>query len=339
MKWTSVGLSVALSGCFSDPAPTLPHDAGPDAPEIEASQPALDAGKCSDADATACSNCGADCQGTCSSVGCITTIATGDYDYAGLAVTESLVYFGVGAGDIKNVTKDGKESAFVTAGGPRPYEILIHGDTLYWAHGIYPAIRRAPLVGGPSTEVVPATELVSLAVDDAALFWGFTGDIQRMPFGGLDVYPLSMAGFTMRHFAIDAKRIYFAAATVTGGGVFARPLIGGPPVTKYVESPLAERVALSPTRVFWATKDGSILSVDKEGGPIATHVTGLARVVDLETDELSVYWSTRDQRVGKVTVDGTVTLLATNVMATNLALDGTSLYWTSSTGVTKLTPK
>ena len=299
-------------------------------------------------DTANCGACGVQCGGVCASGRCLVTLSSGDYSPMAIAVDGSYVYWGIYGGPIKRVPVTGGTSeVLATGGGPQPSFIFVDATAVYWLHTIYAGIQSVPVAGGPTVNLTGSDSTpYSFTVDATYMYWVDYGGFRKMPLAGGDVYDFQMTGYsTGGPIAVDSSRIYFGAYFGNSYGLYAIPIGGGPPVTKYVDGQSVSHIALSPSRVYWANSNGDICSIHKSGGPILVHATKQFQPRDLKVDATSVYWGTVDGMIAKAPLNGSaVTVLKPKTQLSTpfaLAVDETSIYWTEYAlgTVMKLTPK
>ena len=109
-----------------------------------------------------------------------------------LAVDEKFLYWSDG-GNIMRVPKEGGESEKIVAGAPKPDEMVLDNENIYWliwgGEGSPPLpVMFAPKKGGEPKKLTPAYPGTSgLSIDDKFVYW-MTGDgIKKMPKTGGDV--------------------------------------------------------------------------------------------------------------------------------------------------------
>lgn len=298
-------------------------------------------------DAANCGACGVQCGGACASGRCLVTLSSGDSEPMAIAVDSSYVYWGVEGGPIMRVPVTGGPSEVLApGGGTRPSVLVVNATDVYWLHSMYPGIQRVPVAGGATVDVTSSNDMPGgLAIDATYIYWSNLGAFRKMPLAGGDVHDFPLTAHWPSAFAVDSSRIYFGSYVGNGYGLYAIPVGGGPPFTKYVDGQNASHIALSPSRIYWANADGDICSIHKSGGPILVHAAKQFQPTDVKVDATSVYWSTVDGMIAKAPLDGsTVTVLKPKTPLSSpfaIAVDETSLYWTEYAlgTVMKLTPK
>jgi hypothetical protein len=206
----------------------------------------------------------------------------------------------------------GAGSAVVTSGFSEPFAITLDSTNLYWTTDIgdVMTIAQADLGGTPvklaSLESRPST----LVVDNTNLYWAdygafeqINGSLRTMPKGGLPD--------------------------------------GGVPTTLVSPLDTPEYIAVNAAGIFWANaNDVDTLLSDGGTSPIATYTEQYPpAVVALTADTTNVYWtlqpSTSIALLLKAPVGGgpvTTMLAPPSTPSNNIVLDGTSLYYSDTSG-------
>jgi hypothetical protein len=238
--------------------------------------------------------------------------------------------------------------------------LAVSNANLYWVAASYSMapIMQTPLGGGPSTTFMSGQRPGSLAIDSTSLYWtdALAHTVVKALLDGGAPTPLSQAlGFPQDLLAVDATGVYFWAA---GQGVERLPLQGGD--TTLLASDPDDRglhLTVYGGNVYWSTLSNvdnvtaTIMTVSVAGGTPTLLSSDPA--FSFATDGANVYWtvslcgagmaSSCTGAVRKVPVGGgTPTTVVSGwpvAGVSGVAVDATSVYWSSGNSVMKMTPK
>lgn len=338
-------------------------DAGP---SRESSTPdvafTLDNGDGAADDAGSCPGphaCAAPCSGMCCEGRCLVTLASNQPVPRTIAVDATNAYwvnwgainkkFGLASiGTVMTVPVSGGTPTTLASEQWGPTAIVVDGTSVYWTNmavGAYfpGSVVTAALDGGaPTTLASGQIGAAGLAVDTASVYWVTdNGAVHKaLRDGGaaqvLAVGPSGVPGFTS--LAVDATRAYWANGN---GTIMSVPTVGGSPTTLFSNAKSsAPAIALSDRNVFFtnqgttakANMDGAVMSVAKTGGEATTLASSQTYPDSIAVDATSVYWTTGSGYVVKAPLDGgTATTLASGQQEPlGIAVDATSVYWTTA---------
>jgi hypothetical protein len=334
-------------------------------------------------DPSNCGGCGVACGGTCALGRCLVTLASAT-TATSIAVDATAVYWTTQS---TGQAADGAVMKVPVGGGPpevlassqiRPATIAVDGTSVYWVSGDGLGdsnLMKVSRVGGaaPVTLINYYTPLAALAVDATSVYWTDSvngnarpnqpsgGRVSRMPSGGGAVQRLVEGSpLTLGPLAVDATSVYWlgspASPTNFTNVLQKMPLQGGASVTlaTYQDSGPGFTVAALPLPVvpgqtardvYWVVSPPSpsapaqpvnnLLSVPAGGGSISTLATGGN---GLAVDATSIYWTTGSTVMSMPMGGGTPVTLA-SVGGGGIAVDATSVYWIGSSSILKLTLK
>jgi hypothetical protein len=234
------------------------------------------------------------------------------------------------------------------------------------------ATMKVPLAGGAST-VLASGPIPSLAIaidGTSVYFWrgvyipmeanGIDVSLLKVPKDGGTAVVLTSSALASPvtapgELAVDATTVY-----VTSSDVMAVPTAGGTPTLLVGPDGLSQAsgLALQGTNVYWTRLVGlvydgvitptssSVMKVSTTGGtpiPLASFPDVLSAIA-IAADATNVYWimGGPSGAVMKIPVTGgtPVTLASAQAYPQRIAVDATSVYWTTSDGtLMKLTPK
>ena len=261
----------------------------------------------------------------------------------------------------------------VLASPPPPYEYLqdtlaVSSTDLYWVplgmtNPTFP-VFQVPLGGGSSKIVVPDRKCGPIALDASNLYWvdvsAIPDTVMKLPLTGGIPTPLSPPNdlYNMR-LAVDATGVYSWAF---GVGVERFSLDGGDPTLLAPDTnDFANDLIVHGGRVYWSTNSNdngapltvTLATVATTGGP-STALSSDPGIFGIATDGTNVYWAegSCDEDAGDLCTTGTVQKMpvdgGTPVTVVSgwpysglsaVAVDATSVYWTSGNSVMRWTPK
>ncbi|WP_437736144.1 hypothetical protein [Sorangium sp. So ce1335] len=227
------------------------------------------------------------------------------------------------------------------------YGIAVSATHVYWTcspdSGLEMAVPvgvySAPLDGG--TPLLRSTagleDPVGLALDATSIYVGDNHAVKKLPLLGGAAEELAR-GSGSRRVSVDETHVYWTNADASS--IRKVPIEGGESValaTGYFES---HEVVLDATHVYWTTPGegpgvGSVNKVPKEGGTPVALATDQPSPYYIALDETHVYWvNTSAGEIRRVPIDGgEPVVVISGVSPNDLAVDGTSIYWTDVGGL------
>jgi hypothetical protein len=293
-----------------------------------------------------------------SSEGMLTTLASAPTEITSLAVDSTGIYwtegFGgwaVGApypmdGTVRRAAQDGSNGVTLATSQRYPGAIALGASEVFWANGMFGAsdgwIMRVSPEAGVATTFASPQNAISIAIDEANVYWTVVGALLREPTAGGKATTLASDGGTRGHLALDAAALYWG----TRDGVVKIWLDGGAAAPLAVGH-AAGLMALDSTDLYWIADNPPTLMKTPIDGGASTPIASVSNTVGgLATDGISVYWTdTVGGSVLKMGVDAgaTVTLASGQGGPTALAIDSKSVYWINDTAnrydIVKLTPR
>ena len=271
-------------------------------------------------------------------------------------------------GAIKQCAKSGGPTSTLVADHARG---LLVADTsnVYWTDWQPPAVMQCS-TAGCAQPITLWSDLDAgagvpqgLAADGTRVYWSMpNGTIMSCAIGGCNATPsfvYSTPGASAEGIAVDANNVYWSNVQ---GDVMSCPKTGCTTPVVLASYQTANALAVDAANLYWAG-GGSVFKCAVGGcgtlpTPIASYLPQGA-IGQLVTDGANVYWTiifvdfppypviNNSGSVNKCSIDGcgsTPTALAAQADEPyGLAVDGTSLYWTVSTGakasIVRLTPK
>ena len=336
------GTSSASGGSSSD-AGTRSNDAG--------------SATCGDtlSDSQNCGACGAVCSGQCGMGRCSVTLASAQANVGCVAVDAQTVYW-INAGDAldegtgelrETPITGGAVTTLVTRPGSDlswPCQIRLHDSKVYWTSGDGggPVFSVAKTGGTPLEYAPPDGGGIALAVDDASVYWvnRYTG-VYKAALDGSNEHQVSTEAGTM--IAIDGAHIYWTFSgdpDPTAGKILSLPLSGaGMPssVVTGLDDPWA--IAADASGIYWQDYgDGNVTHATADGSA-NTLATNQFAGTTIAIDESSVYFAAAGKLSKVPKAGGAPVVLAYVPNVFDIAVDDTSVYWTTGEEVMKLTPK
>ncbi|WP_437679756.1 hypothetical protein [Sorangium sp. So ce131] len=217
------------------------------------------------------------------------------------------------------------------AGGPRA--IALDATHVYWTHLDTDEIMKAPIAGGAAVTIAHGCPSYGIAVNAANVYWTCTDPVGvfSAPLGGGTPTLLSTGLEEPLGIALDATSIY------VGDSYAVRKLpIGGGEAEWLALGTGARRVQVDATHVYWTNADASsVRKVPIAGGDDVVLASGYFESHEVVLDATHVYWANLGDapEIRRVPVDGgePVVVIA-GVAPRDLAVDGTSIYWTDESG-------
>jgi hypothetical protein len=305
--------------------------------------------------------CAASCAGTCTPTGCLVALAPEQSDPRGIAVDATSVYWtNYGGGTVIKVALAGGELVTLAAGYNHPLGIALDETNLYWTNERAGTVVQEALVGGLATTLASLQPRpTALAIHAPGLVWINLGG-HELPSGNVMTLALPggaptqlAAGSAPQALAVGSLNAYWT--NLDGPGVPEQvppslsltkvPLSGGGRTTLAGTLNPSHGIAVDSTSIYWTTLDGPEMSpggvstVALDGGPQLqlAPATGCGGLV---LDGSNLYFTTSTSIMKMPVSGGDYTTLATGQESPYaIAVDSTSVYWTTSNAIMKLSPK
>jgi hypothetical protein len=282
-----------------------------------------------------CGACGQDCSaGTCKAGRCAVVVATTASAGESIALDVARVYWNESSGALNQVLKTGQALDTLSTDVTTP-SIALDGTYVYWSNGTDIDFIT---IGGGTTNIEPlslyATEIVA---DSSAVYVAHSDGIVRFPAGGGTATAIVASEPSPRSLAVQGTTLFWAngAYELRSANVDGTNLATLTTMTSAIGP-----VASDGTSVYFAWSSDLVMLPVSTSGPPLLLANGLINVTRIVTDGAYVYWLD-GQTISKVPCGGgpKTVLYTTSGNAADLAVDASSIYWTSSSAVMKLTPK
>jgi hypothetical protein len=238
------------------------------------------------------------------------TVASGRRSIASITSDSTSVYW-TEAGDYPMANGGvyrtaGGAVTTIASGRVSPSFVVVDATSVFWAELLGEGIVRAPIGGGPATALPIAgtvgANMTVIGVDDTFVYWNnesvgaSQGTIRRVLKDGTGTQTVASkiaeGPWTM---AVSGTSVAFVSVARFGGTgqVVTVPKAGGMPavVSALKGSYASARVAMSGTRIAWATTDnGGSVMASTGTGVVTTLATGQGDIASLAATPTAVYW-------------------------------------------------
>lgn len=240
--------------------------------------------------------------------------------------------------------KPGDLPVILASGQAAPYSLALDQTAVYFTNLVKAGtVMAVPKAGGGTTPIAVDQDSPSdVAADETAVFWtGGQGLVGRAAKDGTSQMALATGESGPSGIALDAENAYWVDY-FNPGKVSTVSKAGGPPTVLATGGTGFSRIAVDAASVTWLDFYGNaVLRVPKGGGAVTTiaHLEGLAS--DLALDGPSVY-VTSGMAVLRIDGPGAPpqVLATTSGNGARLALEGDSVYFTDPTaGLVRRVPK
>jgi hypothetical protein len=245
--------------------------------------------------------------------------------FTNLLVDDSAIYWSTRNGSLLVLPKTKPAAqAFVLAEPATPADAVL--DFTVDTDSVYFTTRGTPVMGPPVSSV---------------------GRVAKVPKTGGASVTLAMGQLGMGGLSVDDRNVYFFDEGVNGGAVRSVPKAGGAIVTVAQSQRLGGGIMATGGFVYWTaastTGNGTVTSAAVDGTQLVTLASGLHASSSIVVDAASVYVAQlADPYYGMLPVEriaragGQVTDLAVGMAGVNtntgIAVDGTSVFWTTADG-------
>lgn len=278
-----------------------------------------------------------------------TILASALFEPRGIAIDAYDVYWNDNRGNYNGYTSTGGlKKVTLSGGGVVSLGVngwpLMTSDTsnLYFVDPSSSQITKVNKSNGVKTVLLAGGAgriAYDIAVDSNNVYWYETGQLNKMSINGGTITTLATGSSYSNGIAIDDSYVYWIDYATGGTGALKKIGINGGPVTTLTTityAPSTSRaVAVDSNYVYWVAQTYSIGStaktniskISKDGGTVTVLTNADVGGANIVVDSSYVYWGGINlYKIG--TSGGTVTVLS-SVAPSSIAVDSTSVYWTS----------
>ncbi len=257
-----------------------------------------------------------------------------------------------------------------------PGGLAVDATSVYWPSsvqdsGIYTSLVRVDKEGGATVTIATFDDIVGfpganepIAVRDGNVYWAGNATCHSVldggDCGGMAIISVPLTGGStttlasqqpgVGSLAVDATSVYWAnwyddVNNPYDGALLSVPLAGGESTTLASMQGDPDIIVVNGQNVYWWDDlGGNACFVPIQGGGVTTLLTSQLSLSAMAVDAGNVYWATPAPAgsIQKVAIDRagmSVTLIDTGGNYTDIAVDGTSLYWIDGSSVVRRTPK
>ncbi len=269
--------------------------------------------------------------GTCTAGVCpIITYATGQL--GGLAVDSSFVYFvnqSSTNGGIEKVPIGGGTAQLVYADN-QATALAIDSGRIVWLH-VNTLIQSQLLTGGTVSTLATLSGVQTLTTSAGYAYYS-TGALAGRVVTDGSAAPVTITSLNdPLSAAVDSTTIYLADFT---GEIWSAPIDQQNATAKTFEVVDAMEIAQDANSIYWIGLGLEVQSHPKTGTAQPTTLATNEKIAtNLVTDGVALYWGATDGSIHRLPVSGGISkTLATNQGDLRfVAVDATSVYWTSTT--------
>jgi len=301
-----------------------------------------------------CGGCGIKCDESCTAGECEVTFSSTESAVA-LAVDATNLYWVNSSGSVVKVAISGGSTTTLATGQNSPQAIALDSANVYWTttDGNVATVPKSSTGSATPSDVASGQSgILGLAISGGNAYWGASGDadyeIRTVPTSGTGA-PTLVSAFSSGPaygVAVDSTSVYWT----TKSGLFSAALGGmgdsGAPVTSLggLGGNGVVALAIDSSNAYWgsfAAGGGTLQKVAKTGGGATQLASGQFGPNGLAVDSSSIYWTTQAGLVLKLPLSGgsPTTLASVSNGGTGIVVDATTVYWASGNTVQKITPK
>jgi hypothetical protein len=211
--------------------------------------------------------------------------------------------------------------------------LAVDASYVYWAGS---HIGRVPIVGGPFDFLASVNDPSVLLIDATNAYWLDQDVIASVPLAGGATTTLLAPPYIMSGLAKDAASFYFFGIPNLMVAPLYRMDIGGSTATQIGSTKLSSNsygfdIAVDDTQIYWVDLvSGEAWTMPKAGGTAVLLLGAQYAPLRMVLDQDTVYWFNKSGIYSVPKIGGAPSMIASDSGATDLTVDATNVYWTSS---------